>query len=190
MTLVVCWAQQILEIRQQTWLTLGEAARAGSGHEITCMRHLRMPRGLPAGKGFWGSFSPSTLWLLYRPLSMLGAMPPLTSMLSTPPSLFRTTISFSSTTMETGSEGTTMGATAPTAAGAASTFITSPWSMLQYIQNVTRKYKRLKAVYASGSSAQMNGQAKGRPAARIVTCPGLAPSVGLPVENAVGAWDM
>lgn len=43
-----------------------------AGYRITCMRHLRMPRGLPAGKGFWGSFSPSTLWLLYRPLSMLG----------------------------------------------------------------------------------------------------------------------
>ena len=38
-------------------------------------------------------------------------------------------MSFSSTTMETGSEGTMMGATAPTAAGAASTFITSPWSI-------------------------------------------------------------
>ena len=37
---------------------------------ITCMRHLRMPKGLPAGKGLCGSFSPSTLWLLYSALSM------------------------------------------------------------------------------------------------------------------------
>ena len=38
------------------------------------MRHLRMPKGLPVGKGLSTSLRPSTLRPLYRALSMLGCV--------------------------------------------------------------------------------------------------------------------
>ena len=39
-----------------------------------CMRHLRMPSGLPVGKGREGSLSPRMFCPLYSALSMLGCV--------------------------------------------------------------------------------------------------------------------
>mmetsp|Transcript_18197 Transcript_18197/g.50982 ORF Transcript_18197/g.50982 Transcript_18197/m.50982 type:complete len:343 (-) Transcript_18197:325-1353(-) len=105
--------------------------RGTRASSLLCIRHFRIPSSLPVGNGREGSLRPSMLLELYAALSMLGCVlnwkprfapelmatrtnasssllttsdiVPWTSRFSSPPSLFRCTLSFSSMSMVQGS---------------------------------------------------------------------------------------